>query len=134
MKAFGTYISKYLLSFFAFALVLLLVNILAFALTFGGIVFREYGSASPANMLEVVSSDLSASGISEKTKQELNRNQIWVMLLDASGRCIWEASLPEGIPTRYTIQDVAVFSKGYLQDYPVFVRNTDNGLLVLGYP
>ena len=134
MKAFGKYISKYLLSFFAFALVLLLVNILAFALMFGGIVFREYGSASPANMLEAVAADLSASGISEERLQELNRNQIWAMLLDASGHCIWEASLPEEIPTQYTIQDVAVFSKGYLQDYPVFVRNTDNGLLVLGYP
>ena len=134
MKAFGTYISKYLLSFFAFALVLLLVNILAFALTFGGIVSREYGAASPANMLEAVAADLSASGISEERSQELTRNQIWAMLLDASGHCIWEASLPEEIPTQYTIQDVAVFSKGYLQDYPVFVRNTDNGLLVLGYP
>ncbi|WP_300561608.1 HAMP domain-containing sensor histidine kinase [uncultured Oscillibacter sp.] len=134
MKAFGKYISKYLLSFFAFSLILLLVNILAFALTFGGIVFREYGSASPANMLEAVAADLSASGISEERSQELNRNQIWAMLLDASGHCIWEASLPEEIPTQYTIQDVAVFSKGYLQDYPVFVRNMDNGLLVLGYP
>ena len=134
MKAFGKYISKYLLSFFAFALVLLLINILAFALTFGGIVFREYGSASPANMLEAVAADLSASDISEERLQELNRNQIWAMLLDASGRCIWEVFLPEEIPTQYTIQDVAVFSKGYLQDYPVFVRNTDNGLLVLGYP
>ena len=134
MKAFGTYISKYLLSFFAFALVLLLVNILAFALTFGGIVFREYGSASPANMLEAVAADLPASGISEEKLQELNRNQIWAMLLDASGHCIWEAFLPEEIPTQYTIQDVAVFSKGYLQDYPVFVRNTGHGLLVLGYP
>ena len=134
MKAFGKYISKYLLSFFAFALVLLLINILAFALTFGGIVFREYGSASPANMLEAVAADLSASGISEERLQELNRNQIWAMLLDASGHCIWEASLPEEIPTQYTIQDVAVFSKGYLQDYPVFVRSTGDGLLVLGYP
>jgi len=134
VKAFGKYISKYLLSFFVFALILLLINILAFALTFGGIVFREYGSASPANMLEAVAADLSASGISEERLQELNHNQIWAMLLDASGRCIWEASLPEGIPTRYTIQDVAVFSKGYLQDYPVFVRSIDDGLLVLGYP
>ena len=134
MKAFGKYISKYLLSFFAFALVLLLVNILAFALTFGGIVSREYGAASPANMLEAVTAGLSASGISEERSQELSRNQIWAMLLDASGHCIWEVSLPEEIPTQYTIQDVAVFSKGYLQDYPVFVRNTDNGLLVLGYP
>ena len=134
MKAFGKYISKYLLSFFAFALVLLLINILAFALTFGGIVFREYGSASPANMLEAVAADLSASDISEERLQELNRNQIWAMLLDTSGHCIWEVSLPEEIPIQYTIQDVAVFSKGFLQDYPVFVRNTDNGLLVLGYP
>ena len=134
MKAFGTYISKYLLSFFAFALVLLLVNILAFALTFGGIVFREYGSASPANMLEAVAADLSASGMSEETKQELNSNHIWAMLLDVNGVCDGSVSLPEEIPTQYTIQDVAVFSKGYLQDYPVFVRNTDNGLLVLGYP
>ena len=134
MKAFGKYISKYLLSFFAFALVLLLVNILVYALTFGAIVFREYGLASPANMLETVAADLSASGISEKTEQELNDNHIWAMLLDVNGTCDWSVSLPEEIPTRYTIQDVAVFSKGYLQDYPVFVRNVDDGLLVLGYP
>lgn len=134
MKAFGTYISKYLLSFFVFALALLLVNILAFALTFGSIVFREYGSASPANMLEAVAADLSVSSISKETVQELNRSQIWAMLLDVNGACIWNMSLPEEVPTQYTIQDVAVFSKGYLQDYPVFVRSMDNGLLVLGYP
>ena len=134
MKAFGKYISKYLLSFFTFTLVLLLVNILVFTLTFGSIVFREYGSASPANMLETVAADLSASGISEGTKQELNHYKVWAMLLDEKGQCSWEVSLPEEIPTQYTIQDVAVFSKGYLQDYPVFVRNMDDGLLVLGYP
>jgi CheY-like chemotaxis protein len=50
----------------------LMEQILAFALTFGGIVFREYGSASPANMLEAVTADLSASGISEERSQELS--------------------------------------------------------------
>lgn len=134
MKAFGAYISKYLLSFFAFVLALLLVNILAFAFTFGGIVFREYGAASPANMLETVAAELSASGVSEETARELNRNQIWAMLLDADGNCDWSVCLPEEVPTRYTIQDAAVFSKGYLQSYPVFVRNMEDGLLVLGYP
>lgn len=134
MKAFGKYISRYLLSFFAFALALLFVNILAFALTFGGIVSSEYGPASPASMLEAVAADLSAAGISEETEQALNANQIWAMGLDASGKCDWSISLPEEIPTRYTVQDVAVFSKGYLEDYPVFVRSLDNGLLVLGYP
>lgn len=134
MKAFGSYISKYLLSFFAFVLALLLVDILAFALTFGGVVFREYGAASPANMLEAVASELSASGISEETEQALNGHQIWAMLLDADGACTWSVSLPEEVPMRYTLQDVALFSKGYLQDYPVFVRSVEKGLLVLGYP
>lgn len=134
MKAFAKYISKYLLTFFAVALALLFVNILAFALTFGGIVFREYGSASPANMLEAVADDLSMSGISKEMTQELNRNHIWAMYLDASGNCDWAISLPEEVPTQYTIQDVAVFSKGYLEDYPVFVQSVDDGLLVLGYP
>lgn len=134
MKAFGSYISKYLLSFFAFVLALLLVDILAFALTFGGVVFREYGAASPANMLEAVASELPPSGISEETEQALNGHQIWAMLLDADGACTWSVSLPEEVPTRYTLQDVALFSKGYLQDYPVFVRSVEKGLLVLGYP
>ena len=134
MKAFGKYISKYLLSFFVFALVLLFINILVFALTFGGIVFREYGAASPANMLEAVAADLSASGLSEQTEQALNSNHIWAMLLDVNGACDWSVSLPEELPTQYTIQDAAVFSKGYLQDYPVFVRNIGDDLLVLGYP
>ncbi len=134
MKALGKYISKYLLTFFVFALALLLVNILAFVLTFSGIVSKEYGSASPANMLETVAADLAASGISEERSQELERNHIWAMLLNADGKCDWTLFLPEEIPTQYTIQDVAVFSKGYLQDYPVFVRDMDNGLLVLGYP
>ena len=134
MKAFGKYISKYLLSFFTFALVLLFVNILAFTLTFSGIVSKEYGSASPANMLEAVAADLAASGISEERSQELERNHIWAMLLNEDGKCDWALFLPEEILTQYTIPDVAVFSKGYLQDYPVFVRNMEDGLLVLGYP
>ena len=134
MKAFGSYISKYLLSFFAFALALLLVDILAFALTFGGVVFREYGAASPAKMLEAVAAGLPASGVSEETEEAMNGHQIWAMLLDADGACTWSVSLPEEVPTRYTLQDVALFSKGYLRDYPVFVRSVDNGLLVLGYP
>lgn len=134
MKSFGKYISKYLLSFFVFVLGLLLVNILTFALTFGGIVFREYGTASPANLLEAVAADLSISGLSGETERELNGHQIWAMLLDADGVCTWSVSLPEEIPTQYMIQDVAVFSKGYLQGYPVFVRSMDDGLLVLGYP
>ena len=134
MKAFGNYIAKYLLIFFALALVLLLVNLLTFALTFHGTVCREYGPASPSNLLEAVAADRSPSGLSEEMEQELRRNHVWAMHLDAGGHCDWAVSLPEEIPAQYTIQDVAVFSKGYLEGYPVFVRSVEDGLLVLGYP
>ena len=66
---------------------------------------KEYGSASPANMLEAVAADLAASGISEERSQELERNHIWAMLLSADGKCDWALFLPEEIPTQCTIQD-----------------------------
>ncbi len=50
------------------------------------------------------------------------------------GNRIWEVDAPDEIPEHFTVQDVAVFAKGYLADYPVFIRNTDDGMLILGYP
>lgn len=47
---------------------------------------------------------------------------------------MWSVNAPENIPTHYTVSDVAIFSRGYLADYPVFVWDADSGLLVLGYP
>ena len=32
------------------------------------------------------------------------------------------------------MQQVAVFAKGYLAGYPVFLQTAEDGLLVLGYP
>lgn len=134
MKTFGKYISRYLLSFGASVLFLLLINVLAFAATFFGIVSGQYGPASPANMLETVAAGLSPYGIPEETARNLDRENIWALYLDEGGNCLWSMSLPEEVPEEYSIQDVAVFSKGYLRDYPVFVRSTEDGLLVLGYP
>ncbi|HRX58588.1 MAG TPA: HAMP domain-containing sensor histidine kinase, partial [Eubacteriales bacterium] len=50
------------------------------------------------------------------------------------GQCAWSVDKPVNLPDIYSIQDVAVFSKGYLADYPVFIWNAGDGLLVLGYP
>lgn len=56
------------------------------------------------------------------------------MLLNPDGKHVWAIDTPKDIPEKYTVQDIALFSKGYLKDYPVFVWNTEDGLLVLGYP
>lgn len=134
MKSFGKYISKHLASFALFVMILLLVNAISFVLTFRSIITSDYGPAAPQTMLEKAAAAATESGLSDEMVQELKENQIWAMFLNADGESIWSVDLPENVPGSYTLQDVAVFSKGYIADYPVFVRNMDRGLLILGYP
>lgn len=134
MKSFGKYISKNLLSFAGLILLLLFANALAFGWTFYGIMTADYGELSPSNLLEETAASASLDGVSEKAAEKLGENQIWAVYLDITGNTAWSLNAPAEIPVHFTIQDVAVFSRGYLEDYPVFVRNTDDGMLILGYP
>ncbi len=134
MKSFGAYISKHLASFTAFILMLLFINAVIFGVTFHKTFTVDYGETSPHIMMEMTAAAISKTGISEEARQNLRQNNIWAIYLDQNGQSLWSIDLPEEIPKSYTIQDVALFSKGYIADYPVFVWNTDDGLLVLGYP
>ena len=53
MKSFGTYISKHLASFAAFLLILVIVNVVLYGVTFYHTVSEDYGEASPRAMLEL---------------------------------------------------------------------------------
>ena len=134
MRSFGRYVSRYLASFVGLVLLLLCINAAAFFLTFYGIVTKDFGDASPHKMLEVTAASASLDGISDEASDRLRSNDIWAVYLDLDGNTTWEVNAPKGIPERFTIQDVAVFAKGYLVDYPIFIRNTDDGMLILGYP
>lgn len=134
MKAFGKYISKHLASFAAVILALVFLNALAFGITFHNIIIKDYGDTSPQNLLEEIASGSTAEAISDDARQKLENAHVWAMFLNPNGNRCWDVNSPEDIPGNYTIQDVALFSRGYLKDYPVFVWNTEDGLLVLGYP
>ena len=134
MKSFGNYISKYLVSFAGLVLILLVINGIAFSGTFYGIITKDYSTLSPQNMLETAAASASLEGISENASERLRNSHIWSVYLDMEGTMVWELEAPDEIPKQFTIQDVAVFAKGYLAGYPVFIRNTDDGMLILGYP
>ncbi len=134
MKIFSRYISKYLLSFIGLILFLMVLDIVAFVLTFHNAVSKNFGDASPQNTLKEVAESSSADSITNDAERMIIANSLWAMYLNTEGSCNWTVNLPEEIPTEYTIQDIAVFSKGYLKDYPVFVWSDENGLLVIGYP
>ena len=134
MRSFASYISKHLASFAAFILILLFLNAVVFSLAFQKIVTEDYRNSSPQSMLEMTANAATPEQLSDNAVQKLHQNHIWAIYLNANGQCYWSVDLPDEVPETYTIQDVALFSKGYIEDYPVFVWNTNDGLLVLGYP
>ena len=134
MKSFGTYISKHLASFAAFLLILVIVNVVLYGVTFYHTVSEDYGEASPRAMLELTSTAATTEGLPDYAEQKLRQYNIWAMYLTSTGECFWRLDVPQEVPQHYSIQEVALFSKGYLEDYPVFVWSTEDGLLVLGYP
>lgn len=95
---------------------------------------KDHVEISPRTMLEETAASSTLAGISDEEAQKLKDNNIWAAYLDINGNKSWTVEAPDDLPQQFTIQDVALFSKGYLADYPVFVWNTDDGLLVLGYP
>lgn len=71
--------------------------------------------------------------LSQEGKEYLMKNKfLFLMVLNETGDVIYGWNLPEDLKTHYTVGEVASFSKWYLNDYPVKVWNTEQGLLVAG--
>lgn len=134
MKSFGKYISKHILKFTAFIVILLSVNLIIFVAMFYRVVKKDYGNTAPLSMLTLTEQASSVDSLSVEMSETLRENNIWAFYLKPDGNCYWTLDLPNTVPTHYTIQDIALFAKGYLCGYPVFIRNTSDGLIVLGYP
>lgn len=58
----------------------------------------------------------------------------WCMLIDEDGKVVWEQDKPAEVPNTYTINDIARMSRWFLNDYPVYTRTEDYGLIVMGKP
>ena len=85
--------------------------------------------------MDALSDSLTRTGDTYRfTGAELLEPDWWAMLLDEEGRVVWSAHLPEDVPRRYTVSDVAAFTRWYLNDYPVQCRVRPDGLLVVGAP
>ncbi|KYH34550.1 phosphate regulon sensor protein PhoR [Clostridium tepidiprofundi DSM 19306] len=125
-----------------FICVTILICILLFIFNFvifGSFVFRGmYEEQPPKNILKNVVSQLERKDatyiLGESSQNLLAQNHAWAMLIDNTGKVIWNYKLPKEIPLSYKLKDIAKFSRNYLMDYPVFVWEYDDGLVVIGYP
>jgi len=66
---------------------------------------------------------------------QLEKQDMWAMLIDNNqGNILWSYKLPAEIPAKFTLSDVAAFSRYYLEDYPVSTWRHSDGLIVVGFP
>lgn len=135
MKSLSKIFVRYLMTAAIIILVTLFLNLALFFLTGWQIINssspRVHTSREIAAELQETSGTVSLSDVGY---QYLKQGYSWAMLLDDSGQVCWNWNLPSELNHTYTPNEIAAFSKWYLDDYPVTERATDEGLLVLAAP
>ena len=74
--------------------------------------------------------------LGEDTALELQNTDVWAILIDnRTMEVVWQTEkLPETVPMSYTASDIASLTRSYIDGYPTFTGEAENGLVVLGYP
>ena len=118
------------------ALVFLLTIFLLFAdlLIFGIFVSRNGMPYYPDSqeIMEHLHKEKGEYHLAEEESKKLFGAQQFAMLLDNGGNILWSEFLPKELRKSYTLQDVAKFTRYYLEDYPVRTYVVPEGLLIIG--
>lgn len=74
--------------------------------------------------------------LTEDMAHKLQSTDVWAIFIDnKTMKVVWHTdNLPETIPMSYTVSDIANLTRGYIDGYPTFTGEAENGLAVLGYP
>lgn len=66
---------------------------------------------------------------------QLKEKDIWAFAIDGDLQVVWKTeNAPETIKNSYALPDIADISIGYLDGYPTYTGETENGIIILGYP
>ena len=118
------------------ALVVLLTIFLLFAdlLIFGIFVSRNGMPDYPDSqeIMEHLHKENDEYRLEEEEAEKLSGARQFAMLLDNGGNILWSEFLPKELRKSYTLQDVAKFTRYYLEDYPVRTYVVPEGLLIIG--
>lgn len=119
---------------------ILLILITAFVLIVADIVlfmglFAKWKEDIPfgsQTIMDNLAADERGYSLSEDIKEKLKRDDLFAMLISQEGHILWQERLPTELEKEYTLQDVASFTRYYLDDYPVHTYIVPEGLLVIG--
>lgn len=98
-------------------------------------------AASPYNIATETGKALQMSdhgdyALSESVTAKLNDCGAWAILIDNDTlQVAWKTdNVPATVPNDYTLSDIANLSVGYLDGYPTYTGENENGVVVLGFP
>lgn len=123
---------KYVYLLITFLFFLLMINL-------GIILVVAYVTKNNLSYIPIqsISASLSFNGEWQMEKEgtkKLEEYECFAMLIDSSGKVIWEYDLPKELPREYSLKEIASFTRWYLCDYPVFVLLREEGIFVAGAP
>src|SRR5690625_544352 len=131
-KLIGRFIRILLLSTF----LLLVLNF--FVLLF--IAINHSPNDSPYTTAEKTASALHKTdngyALENSAQKFLQNENIWAIVIDDNTKTIvWHTdNYPDDIPEVYSLSDISSITSGYLDGYPTYTGDAEDGLLVLGYP
>lgn len=72
--------------------------------------------------------------LSDLMQERLTELDQWAMLLNENGEIVWSFRKPSEIKDSYSRSEIAVMSRWYLKDYPVYLRVWEDRIMVVGMP
>lgn len=135
MKQINRFFHRYIVSALGILLLFFAINLALIAFFFlmislNGAKDSNFPMEHFSGLIEQKNGTITAS---PEAKIILSKSDAWAMLLDKEGTVIWESGLPNELPSKYSLSDIARFSRWYLEDYPVKVWDHPAGLLVVGF-
>ncbi len=131
-KLIKRFIGVLLLSTF----LLLLLNVAIFFI----IGLKQTPSGSPYTTVDEMAQALTKTNkgyvLDAESQSVLKDENVWAIFIDNdTHKVIWRTdNLPNNIPMEYSLSDISNLTIGYVKDYPTYVGEGDNGIMVLGYP
>ena len=115
---------------------ILILNL--FVLIFIGLAQTPNGSPyqTAGEMAAALTKTDSGYVLDDAAQSELQKNNVWAIFIENdTHRVVWHTdNLPENIPMEYSLSDISNLTLGYIKDYPTYVGEGNNGIMVLGYP
>lgn len=132
MKSIMKILLRYVLSAAGIALILLIINftvLIIWTIQTGEISPKDY---SISELAAGLSKSNGIYTLSKSAQETIEKRFQWAMLLNNEGQVVWSKNLPAELPLKFTISDVASFTRWYMNDYPVYTWHHPDGLFVLG--